>query len=99
MTHATKPARLPAAQRSQLARMPALIILVYSVAAYLLFAAVLGYAAGFFAGFGVPTASTRGRAPLGRAAQLGLMSGSARPAGRGLASGAGLIHPRHGGFL
>ena len=56
MPHATKPARLPAAQRPQLARMPALIILVYSVAAYLLFAAVLGYAAGFFAGFGVPTA-------------------------------------------
>jgi hypothetical protein len=47
MTHATKPARLPAAQRPQLARMPAVIILVYSVAAYLLFAAVLGSAAGF----------------------------------------------------
>jgi hypothetical protein len=74
--------------------MPALIILLYSVAAYLLSAAVLGYAAGF----GVPTASTRGRAPLSRAVQLRLRSGSARPGGRGLASAAGLIHPRCGGF-
>jgi hypothetical protein len=78
--------------------MPALIILVYSVAAYLLFPAVLGYAAGFFAGFGVPTASTRGRAPLSRAAQLRLMFGSSVPAARGLASAACLIHPRHGGL-
>ena len=60
MTHATKPARLPAAQRPPLARMPALVIPVYSVAAYLLFVAVLGYAAGFFAGFGVPAGIDQG---------------------------------------
>ena len=40
--------------------MPALIILVYAAAAYLLFLAVLGYAAGFFAGFGVPKGIDQG---------------------------------------
>jgi protein-S-isoprenylcysteine O-methyltransferase Ste14 len=40
--------------------MPALIILVYAVAVYLLFLAVLGYAAGFFAGFGVPEGIDQG---------------------------------------
>ena len=55
MSHATKSADpQPGTDRPQLARMPALIILVYAAAAYLLFLAVLGYAAGFFAGFGVP---------------------------------------------
>jgi methanethiol S-methyltransferase len=34
--------------------MPALIILVYAVAVYLIFLTVLGYAVGFFAGVGVP---------------------------------------------
>ncbi len=34
--------------------MPALIIVVYAVVVYLLFLVVLGYAAGFFAGFGMP---------------------------------------------
>jgi protein-S-isoprenylcysteine O-methyltransferase Ste14 len=34
--------------------MPALIIVVYAVVVYLLFLVVLCYAAGFFAGFGVP---------------------------------------------
>jgi len=48
-----KPARLPVAGRPQLARLPALIILVYAAAVYLLFLAVLGYAAAFFAGRGV----------------------------------------------
>jgi methanethiol S-methyltransferase len=60
MSHATKPARLPVAGRAQLAGMPALIILVYAVAVYLLFLAVLGYAAGFFAGFGVPKGIDQG---------------------------------------
>ena len=36
MSHTIKPARLPVAGRPQLARMPALIILVYAVAVYLL---------------------------------------------------------------
>ena len=60
MSHATKPARLPVAGRPQRARMPALIILVYAVAVYLFFLAVLGYAAGFFAGFGVPKGIDQG---------------------------------------
>src|SRR6266550_8977803 len=54
MSHTTKPARLPVAGRPQRARMPVLIILVYAVVVYLLFLMVLGYAAGFFAGFGMP---------------------------------------------
>ena len=60
MSHATKPARLPVAGRPQPARMPALIILVYAAAVYLLFLAVLGYAVGFFAGFGVPKGIDQG---------------------------------------
>jgi methanethiol S-methyltransferase len=60
MSHTTKPARLPVAGRQQLARIAALIILVYAVAVYLLWLAVLGYAAGFFAGFGVPTGIDQG---------------------------------------
>ena len=60
MTHATKPARLLAAERPQRARVSAGTILAYAAGVYLFFLAVLGYAAGFFAGFGVPTASTRG---------------------------------------
>jgi methanethiol S-methyltransferase len=60
MSHATEPARLPVARRAQLARMPALIVLVYAVAVYLVFLAVLGYAAGFFAGFGVPKGIDQG---------------------------------------
>ena len=54
MSHTTKPARLPVAGRSQQARTPALIIVVYAVVVYVLFLVVLCYAAGFFAGFGVP---------------------------------------------
>jgi hypothetical protein len=54
MAHATKPARLLVAGRPQSARMPALIILGYAVAVYLIFLAMLGYAVGFFAGVGVP---------------------------------------------
>jgi methanethiol S-methyltransferase len=40
--------------------MPALIILAYAAAVYLFFLAVLGYAAGFFAGFGVPKGVDQG---------------------------------------
>ena len=60
MSHATKPARLLVAEHAKLARMPALIILVYAVAVYLFFLAVLGYAAGFFAGLGVPKGIDQG---------------------------------------
>ena len=54
MSHATKPAGLLVAGRPQPARMPALIMLGYAVAVYLIFLAMLGYAVGFFAGVGVP---------------------------------------------
>jgi methanethiol S-methyltransferase len=54
MSHVTKPARLLVAGRAPSARVPALIMLVYAGAVYLLFLAVLGYAVGFFAGLGVP---------------------------------------------
>jgi protein-S-isoprenylcysteine O-methyltransferase Ste14 len=60
MSHATKPARLLVAGRPQPARIPALVILVYAAAVYLFFLAVLGYAAGFFAGFGVPRGIDQG---------------------------------------
>ena len=60
MSHVTNPVRLLVAERAQLARMPALIIVVYAAAAYLLFLAVLGYAVGFFAGFGVPKGIDQG---------------------------------------
>ena len=54
--------------------MPALIILVYAVAVYLLFLAVLGYAAGFFAGFGVPKGIDQGpRAAVPVAAAIDLL--------------------------
>jgi len=68
MSHSTKPARLPVAGRPQLTRMPALIILVYAAAVYLLFLAVLGYAAGFFAGLGVPKGIDQGMRAAGPAA-------------------------------
>ena len=61
MSHATKPARpVAAAGRPQPTRMPALIILVYAAAVYLLLLAVLGYAVGFFAGFAVPKGIDQG---------------------------------------
>ena len=54
--------------------MPALFILVYAVAVYLLFLAVLGYAAGFFAGFGVPKGIDQGpRAAVPPAAAIDLL--------------------------
>ena len=74
MSHATKPARLLAAERAQPARIPALIILVYAAAVYLLFLAVLGYAVGFFAGFGVPKGIDQGpRAAVPVAAAIDLL--------------------------
>src|SRR5215469_1331746 len=61
MPHATKPARLPeASTRPQPTGLTALILLVYAVVVYLLFLAVLGYAAGFFAGRGVPKGIDQG---------------------------------------
>jgi methanethiol S-methyltransferase len=55
MSHATEPAGLPrSVQRPQRAGVSALIILAYAVAVYLFFLVVLGYAAGFFSGLGVP---------------------------------------------
>ena len=60
MSYITEPTRLLVAGRPRRARMPALIIVVYAAAVYLFFLAVLGYAAGFFAGFGVPTGIDRG---------------------------------------
>src|SRR5450755_1848470 len=60
MSHTTEPARLLVAERPQLARVPALIVLGYAVVVYLLWLAVLGYAAGFFAGLGVPKGIDQG---------------------------------------
>jgi methanethiol S-methyltransferase len=60
MSHATKPGRLLAAGCPRPARAPALIIVVYAAAVYLFFLAVLGYAVGFFAGFGVPKGIDQG---------------------------------------
>jgi len=48
--------------------MPALVILVYAAAVYLFFLAVLCYAAGFFAGFGVPKGIDQGTRAAGPAA-------------------------------
>ena len=74
MSHATEPARLLVAERAQPARMPALIVVVYAVAVYLLFLAVLGYAGGFFAGFGVPKGIDQGpRAAVPAAAAIDLL--------------------------
>src|SRR5262245_11295201 len=60
MAQATKPARPGVTGRPQRARRPGLIILLYAAAVYLLFLGVLGYAAGFFAGFGVARAIDQG---------------------------------------
>jgi protein-S-isoprenylcysteine O-methyltransferase Ste14 len=56
--------------------MPALIILVYAAAVYLLFLAALGYAVGFFAGAGVPKGIDQGPhagAPVAAAIDLLLL--------------------------
>ena len=65
------------AGRPQRARTSALIIVVYAAAVYLFFLAVLGYAAGFFAGFGVPEGidqGTRAAVPVAVAIDLFLLS-------------------------
>jgi methanethiol S-methyltransferase len=54
--------------------MPALAMVVYAAAVYLFFLAVLGYAVGFFAGFGVPKGIDQGpRAPGPAAVAADLM--------------------------
>jgi protein-S-isoprenylcysteine O-methyltransferase Ste14 len=61
MTCAIKPAGLPrSVQHPQWASVPALIILAYAVAVYLFFLAVIGYAAAFCAGRGVPKSIDQG---------------------------------------
>lgn len=73
MTQVTKPAGPLAAQRPQPARGSGLIILLYAAAVYLIFLGVLGWAVGFFAGFGVPGAIDRGpRAAVPVAAAIDL---------------------------
>jgi len=76
MSHATETACLAATGRAQRARMPALFVLVYAAAVYLFFLAVLCYAAGFFAGFGVPKGidqGTRAAVPVAVAIDLLLL--------------------------
>ncbi|MGN6173362.1 MAG: hypothetical protein ACTHPS_10475, partial [Streptosporangiaceae bacterium] len=74
MSHATRPARLPAAARARPARMPASVIVVYAAAVYLLFLAVLIYALGFFAGAGVPKGIDQGpRAAVPAAAGIDVL--------------------------
>lgn len=60
MSHASPQARSPVTGHRQPAGPPALGILVYAATAYLVFLVVLGYAVGFFAGFGVPTGIDHG---------------------------------------
>jgi protein-S-isoprenylcysteine O-methyltransferase Ste14 len=60
MSCAAQQARSPETGHPQAAGPPALGILVYAATAYLAFLAVLGYAAGFFAGFGVPKGIDQG---------------------------------------
>ena len=60
MTQVTKQAGSLAGQRPQPARESGLIILLYAAAVYLIFLGVLGWAVGFFAGFGVPGTIDRG---------------------------------------
>jgi methanethiol S-methyltransferase len=75
MSYATKPAGLPrSVQHRQRAGGPALIILAYAVAVYLFFLAVLGYAAAFFAGRGVPKGIDQGpRAAVPAAVAIDLL--------------------------
>src|SRR5437867_2112374 len=75
MSHPIKPAGLPrSVQHPQRASVPALIILAYAVAVYLFFLAVLGYAAGFFAGLGVAKGIDQGpRAAVPTAVAINLL--------------------------
>src|SRR5579862_8396927 len=77
MSRALKQANPLTAGRRREARAPALIIVAYAATAYLVFLAVLGYAAGFFAGFGVPKGIDQGprlTAPAAVAIDLLLLS-------------------------
>ena len=60
MSHAAKQARPPAAGQPAPGRAPALVIMGYAVTVYVVFLAVLGYAAGFFADRVVPRGIDRG---------------------------------------
>lgn len=76
MSHALKQAR-PLTGRRPETRVPELVIVAYAATAYLIFLAVLGYAAGFFAGFGVPKGIDQGprlSAPAAVAVDLLLLS-------------------------
>src|SRR5690348_3327679 len=68
MSQVTRPARRPGPRRAPPATMPAPIIVGYAAAVYLLFLAVLGYAAGFFADAGVPKGIDQGPRATGPAA-------------------------------
>ncbi len=77
MSQALKQGRPLTAGRRAATRAPALIIVAYAATAYLIFLAVLGYAAGFFAGFGVPKGIDQGprlSAPAAVAVDLLLLS-------------------------
>src|SRR5262245_37960137 len=72
----TKPASLASAGHPH-ARMPAVVILAYAAAGYLLMLAVLGYAVGFLAGVAVPKGIDQGpgtAAPAAVAIDLLLLS-------------------------
>ena len=77
MSHTTKPVRpLVAARRPSLASISALLNLGYAAAVYLFFLVVLGYAIGFFIGFGVPKGIDQGPrtvVPLAVAIDAGLL--------------------------
>jgi methanethiol S-methyltransferase len=76
MTPLTKSAGPLAAQRPRPARDSRLILLLYAAAVYLIFLGVLGWAVGFFAGFGVPGTIDRGprtAVPLAMAIDLILL--------------------------
>jgi methanethiol S-methyltransferase len=78
MSHVTKPVRpLAAVRRPSRASISALLILLYAAAVYLFLLAVLGYAVGFFIGFGVPKGIDQGprsAVPLAVAIDLLLLS-------------------------
>lgn len=78
MSHTTKSVRpLVAARRPSLAGLSALLNLGYAAAVYLFFLVVLGYAIGFFIGFGVPKGIDQGPrtvVPLAVAIDAGLLS-------------------------
>ncbi len=62
----TRPASLRRSQRPPLTSISALLILLYAAGVYGFFLLVLGYAAGFFAGLGVPKGIDQGtRSPVG----------------------------------